>query len=471
MTTEKTGKVRVSMTLILILLGLPILLCGGTLSWWFGRRAIAANQLREKRAELLASGMPIDDASLTEFRDQRMSHDFSKRWMRVLETIDSKTFTDSATDIPILGVPVEEDLYQPGKPYRTADNISDFLARWSELRSEIHLITEGSGSIWTEVDFNSFQTVLPYIQSSRSVSRLLSLEYQDALGRDDREQAFHSLMALIGVARSVEDEPLLISQLVHVALASIATRELKTAIAFDLLDENQLRQILEQLKALDDFGARYRIGIAGERAAAQPVFDDPGRMGTGPNLLGSRPIDALAAIEIYSGAESVSTKDLGQFLAETQQWDAKVQRDMSQANVLRKLDTALSQMTIPAIAGFAKAIARGAMEMRIAKLAIGVRLFEKANDRWPESLDELNSLQVDLGPVRPIGSKPFGYRIVDGSAELWGLPPEGAGDMTPDEPVDPLLSEEEEREVIEFWHWRLVSDAKATASPPAAATD
>ena len=104
-------------------------------------------------------------------------------------------------------------------------------------------------------------------------------------------------------------------------------------------------------------------------------------------------------------------------------------------------------------------------KMRIAKLAIGLRLFEKQNDRWPKSLDQLEAVEDnDLGPIQPIGPKPLGFKVSDGTAEIWGFHPENASDMTPEEPVDPVTREagldptslqNQLQDFWEYWHWKL----------------
>ncbi len=101
------------------------------------------------------------------------------------------------------------------------------------------------------------------------------------------------------------------------------------------------------------------------------------------------------------------------------------------------------------------------MAMRIAKLAIGLRLYEKRNGDWPGTIEQLtqDSIAVDLGPVMPIGPKPFGYQVTDGAAEVWGFHPEHAGEITPDEPVDPFTRDMApgQQDLWQYWHWTLPS--------------
>ena len=444
----------------MVCLGLAVLLCGGPLTWWAARRSAASADVADRREEIRARGLPIDDASMEAFRVQTMGHEKSERWMNVLEEIQSQAFENSCRGVPVVGVTEDDADYVYGQPYPYDDQVRQFLDQWAELREEIHDITEGTGPIWTEIQMDSFNTLLPYVQSSRSVARLLSLEFEDALRRDDRRQAFGSMMALLGVARALEREPLIISQLVVIAVHSMGLEQLKVAIEHDLFDDVQLKKILEQLRAFDDFGTRYRLAIVGERAMSQPVFDNLQRLGEDVGMpaggFNQRPIDALASLEIMEKAESITTDNLSDFFIQTAALDSDFNQQFQQAGWLRRLETIVTSLTVPALGAAGKAFVRSAMENRIAKIGIGLRLFEKRHDRWPASLDELSAADLDatLGPVDPAGNLPFGYRVIDGKAQVWGFDPQSPSDSTPSEPIDvDQLGEHEEH--LEYWSWEL----------------
>ena len=464
-TAENGTPSRQKFAAVFILLGLPVLLCGGALSWWFGRQGAAFQTLIEKRDSLLARGLPIDDETLTEFRYRHMNRDHSDRWVKVLDQISSQEFRDSCSTIPIIGAPDDEEPFIPGKPYKHEKEVRKFLERWRPMLVELHEIAEGAadsettGAIWTPIEFNSFQTLLPGIQSCREVARLLDLEYEDAVRRDDRDQAFHSLMAMIGVARSLEKEPILVSQLVHVAIASITVRKIKQSIELDLLTQSQLQDLLEQLKRFDDFGSKYRLAIAGERALSQPLFDNPSQIGDESISLsaGARPIDALAALDFWERAESIESENLSDFAKETQDFLEQFRQGLTQASWLRRFDTRLTEMTTPALDAYASAVVRSALETRLAKIAIGLRLFEKQNGRFPISLDELTSKEFGLmlGPIETASDRPFGLRLQDGMAEIWGSQPNDFTHAIPDRPVDVLSLSEDERDILELSQWKL----------------
>lgn len=446
--------------ILAVLFAMVLVVCGGPFTWWFNRRQNAFAELEARRNEIASRGLPIDDASMESFRQQTMSQDMSQRWMDALERLRSDEFEESCRGVPTVGIVEEEVVYEYGKPYRYDSEVRQFLEKWTGLRKEIHEIVEGTGPIWTEVQFDSYRTELHDAQTTRSAARLLSLEFEDALRRDDHDQAFHSLMALIGVSRAMQQEPVLITQLVRIAVGNIACNHLKTAIELDALDEKQLVALMNELKALDDFAGMYKLAIAGERAMAQPMFDDLSQfsddVGNVPSGINQRPVDALASLDVMAQGETLPDDDLTAFLRGAVAIDEEFSRQMEQANWLKKLDTVLTALTVPALGAAGKAFVRSAMEIRIAKVAIGVRLYEKRNGSLPESLEQLTveNIGVDLNPIDPVGGKPFGYRVSGDKAELWGFNPESPDDSTPDQPTDPeSLSENDS--FLEYWTWNL----------------
>lgn len=455
MASTEPRKSRTGLYIFLLCMATVLLLCGGPLSWWFGRQAIANRRFQEQKADLVARELPIDNASLEVYRERLMDKSKSERWVQILETVESEPFSQSATGLPIIGVPDDEQPFVPGQPWAHAQEVADFLEQWSSLRKEIHEVTEQTESIWTYTEFDSFSTLLPYIQSTRSVTRLLTLEHLDALRREDREQAYHCLLGLIGVSRSIEKEPMVVSQLVHLATLGVALRQLKLSLEADMLDDQQLQTILDQLQQIPPYGDRYRWAIQGERAMALPAFENPSALDESLPSTGARPIDALAALEVYAGMEAVETDSLESFVAGTMGVEVDFEERQEQAGLLRKFDTILTNLVVPALGAVGKAYARLEMETRIAKAAIGLRLYEHRFDRWPASLDELSQLDTDLGSLQPIGPKPFGFRVVDGDALLWGFDIHSGATQVPDEPIDLDTLDESQRESHEYWLWRL----------------
>lgn len=445
------GKPRWMIALVVLLASLAVL-CGGPVTLWTWRRSNAFAELEERRDALRERGLPVDDASLEAYRVELMGQQNSERWMAILETVDSPAFAATYEQVPVLGVVEDEQPFVPGQPYPHDQQVRAFLESNQALRQEIHDVTAGSGAIWTEIEFDSFNTLLTYVQASRGVARLISLEFDDAVRRGDGGQVFRSLQSLIGISRSLEQEPVLIAQLVHIALTAMAVQKVKVAVEENLLDDAQLGEVLKQLRTFDDFGRRYRLAIAGERAMALPVFDDLDRfsdtVGEIPAKFNQRPIDALATLDIFAQAEAIPDDDLDSYYNAIVALNDSMEQQFSEAGLLRRFDTLMTNLLMPALAAYGKAVVRHVMQVRLAKLGVAVRLYEKREGELPDQLEQVIA-QSALGPVRPYGSDHFGFRISEGNVELWGGEIESPGDQIPDSPAS--LDETQDSDAI--WHW------------------
>ena len=136
---------------VFVFLVLPLSLIFLVLAWWFARQNAAAQELADRKNDLLASGLPIDAESLLDYRMERIDSSRSREWERILDEIESDAFQESSEDVPIIGMAYEEEPeeYVYGQPYSNHLVARNYLNEWSELLQRIHLITEGSRGVWT----------------------------------------------------------------------------------------------------------------------------------------------------------------------------------------------------------------------------------------------------------------------------------------------------------------------------------
>lgn len=77
---------------------------------------------------------------------------------------------------------------------------------------------------------NPFETPLPYTQNTRGVARLLALDVTLLLADNQPDDALTSTHAILNVARSIGDEPFLISQLVRQANIGVAIQSIERVL-------------------------------------------------------------------------------------------------------------------------------------------------------------------------------------------------------------------------------------------------
>lgn len=452
--------------LLLMMLIIPGMGAVGILAWWLSRQSVASNEVAALHAEIRSRGLPIDDATMMQFRLERLDQSRSQRWMGILDVVRSDGYRKSGEGVPRISLPRYKDQTADremvvGTPFADQASVDAFLDQWKDLRKSVHETTDGAGAIWTEIQFDSTNTLLPYIDATRAIARLLDLEYENAVRNGDSELALESILAGIGNARSTEWEPIVVSQLVGIANLHLVFVQLKFALENDLFSPDQLALILERLRPLDDFGPSYRIAIAGERAFGQTVFDGLGQSSGSQlgNFVVGHSIDRLTALKIMAQMEAVSTNTLDEFRDQVTVVESNVAKQLSRDTWLSKIDTVMTALTTPSLTGFANAYLRSAMELRMAKAAIGCRLYHHIQGQWPDELDSLSELLpgVDLGPIHPVGPKPFGYRIEEsGALTLWGFPLE-THDETPEQPIEPAAGASvSQRNELRHLRWKMV---------------
>ena len=126
------------------------------------------------------------------------------------------------------------------------------------------------------VDWSAgFATLLPHLASVKRLSQLLALEALWHGEKSEIDLAVHSLLTAFHVARSLDSEPCLISQLVRIACVETTLDALERLLTQRAISDSQLRSLLD---AVRDAEKANRPGFA--RAAVRQ-FEVDGSEGTG----------------------------------------------------------------------------------------------------------------------------------------------------------------------------------------------
>ncbi|WDQ18584.1 hypothetical protein [Rhodopirellula sp. P2] len=474
---------------VFVFLVLPLSLIFLVLAWWFARQNMATQELADRKNDLLASGLPIDAESLLDYRRERIDSSRSQEWQRILDEIESDAFQESSRNVPVIGLIGEEDVprYEYGQDYSYDHVARNYLTEWKHVLDRIHLVTVGNRGIWTPIDLDAF---FPGMGQERHIVRLLKLEFEDALRREDFTHAGQCVLALIGSARALEEEPMAVSQLVSVAMLEFALDAIKTALQIDCFDDEQWRAVLEQLEGLEEIEPRFRRFLIGERAWALPLFEDTefleelGEEAVEYQLPGGHSIDALETLAMYDRLELVPTDDLTTFFEEIESLETSVQASFQTRNWLQKLDTQVTEMTMPSLVSMNQAFVRSAMHVRLAKTAIMARLFQHKEGRWPSTIQEIHDAapgllnsgdengNLTIGNLAPMGDRPFGLKVAQNQLVLWGFEPDSVTAATPVEPpteqdfldadaeYGPMLADS----YLQCWLWNLPTDGLAKSN-------
>ena len=154
----------------------------------------------------------------------------------------------------------------PGGDWPDEPRIAEFLQEVRPLIAQIEQAGRYPTPVWQPIAFNGFSTLLPEIQASRAVIRLLQLEVQHALYHRDTERALRGLAAMQTTAAAFEWDFCMVADLVGIALRSIHRDAIRQSLAETDWEPAQLDQLLAQVQHPRDVRRGGTESVAGERA-------------------------------------------------------------------------------------------------------------------------------------------------------------------------------------------------------------
>ncbi len=183
-------------------------------------------------------------------------------------------YVSAAADDPNLGQPLDPRIVALAEQFLKAN--APALAK---LHEASRLWDEPSAGARYPADFEGgLDMDLPHVMRVRSLARLLCLEALIAAERGDGDRATAALVAAIGVGRSVQLEPTLVSQLVRVRSHALVTAALEETINRIELHATQVQRLTAALPDPDQHD-HFARGLVGELAVFRLAFDDPGVLG------------------------------------------------------------------------------------------------------------------------------------------------------------------------------------------------
>ena len=184
----------------------------------------------------------------------------------------------------------------------TAVTIRDELETYREPILIARTVAEyRQGRHELEIGRTVFDTLLPETQASRNAARLLAADAAIRAHDGDLDGALDSCRVIVGVGRSIGDEPCLISVLVRDAIGTVATNTVRRVLAQGEASDAALARL--QALLLDELARPFLVvGMKGERAMLDemirrlrdgeiPISSLSSAHRRGASPPGSRPVD------------------------------------------------------------------------------------------------------------------------------------------------------------------------------------
>lgn len=297
-----------------------------------------------------------------------------------------------------------------------------------DIRAEARLLKDmPKGRFPIKYSADGISTLLPNQQDARRIFEILQHDAWLRAQHGDIDGAIESCRACMNAARSLGDEPILISFLIRVAGDHIALAALERTLAQGRQPSDQALAAMQQLieQEMVDVEKHWKNALRGERAIGQrfvKALDERklpvsallggGFIGPGQPTVGDRVADWFP---IFITREYPDLLRYMNDAVEASQLPLEQQVDR-----LRGLEKSIPRKGIlvrllaPALEKVSAAHVRDHAFLRTAQVAVAAERFrlKQTPPRWPESLAELvkSGLLADV-PDDPYDGAPLRYRL------------------------------------------------------------
>jgi hypothetical protein len=294
-----------------------------------------------------------------------------------------------------------------------------------------------------------FNALLPHLSKLKSVARLLQAEAAVAVADGDAQRAVEAVKAILGIGRSLSNEPLLISQLVSHATDAMAFATLDYVMRRLALTDAQLADLAAAFSRSED-PRSLSLALIGERAIFANTAKDPYAFlaaAGGPPASSSVNQSAQELFfgvirmtgfferDFGFGVDALTTNialaklpDPGRFASRTN-WTAIEDR-------AREGRYILSGLLLPALGKAVHRDTEDRAKARIAQTVLAIERFRLAHaGQLPESVDSLMPAYLRAIPSDPFDGKPLRFKRRDLGYIIYCVGPDTVDDGGLERPV------------------------------------
>jgi hypothetical protein len=375
-------------------------------AWIGSQRRLSAewDQLRQR-------GEPASVAEIEAYyKVPRGKRDTTHLWLTAFAPLDTPQFQADGKDLPFIG-PGDDSVPLPGESWPQLSAAEQFLSKYRRSLDAMHQAAREGGHARFPTRFaDGISMLLPHAQQIRAGARLLALETVVSAHRRQPDAVMESVTTMFAAARSLEQEPILVCQLVRMALSGMARARIAWLLSADILDDEQL-QALDAELATSDYHQPLRRALMGERVIGLQAFANPRSLGPDfPNApLGLTPSsDQTMYLQIMS--QMISAADSAG-PARKQAID-RIDTRLKQlaGNNGAKLRYPITLLMVPALSAFGEAGSRNEAERDATRTALAIERFRHREGRLPAKIDQLVPNYLGAPLIDPFDGAALRYR-------------------------------------------------------------
>jgi hypothetical protein len=264
---------------------------------------------------------------------------------------------------------------------------------------------------------NILDTLLPHTDHTRKVCFLLRLDVVAQAHQGDCKGALRSCRALLNAARSLGDEPLMVTQLVRIAGVVTAFKAVERVLAQSEPDFEDVMELQKLLEAEERF-PRLVVAMRGERGCFHEIYDalergdvkasDLERMGfsRSESLQGFSERDFIRAH--HADSLAVCTEMIRIATLPPNERDGPIRA--LDATVLTRRNILTGRLLLPAFGKMNEAAVRTDASLHCLIAAVAAEHYRLRHGRFPETLDRLVPDFLRAVPLDPKDGQALGYQ-------------------------------------------------------------
>ena len=281
--------------------------------------------------------------------------------------------------------------------------------------------------------------LLPHLTKLRMLSR--AAVFQSLL---DTNKSFSDISLIIGMAHTLDNEPVLISKLVRIAMLNMAETTLERSLNAGSLTDAEMKQLGELFSeaaktnqiANGLIGERaiyfqyFRMSLAEIRRLADSDEDNPSEP-SGPPLPGTQPfflkLTGLFDRDLRFYLQAMETNiSLAEIFPKNISTITNVQGQISRNS--RDNYYILSSMLLPALGNAIIKEANSLAHVHSAQTALAVERFRLAHGQLPKRLDELVPQFLSAMPTDPFDGQTLRYHLLEKGYVIYSIGSDGHDD-------------------------------------------
>lgn len=391
---------------------------------------LAANQIKAELARLRAAGQPADDPSLARAYLELTSPEGTHDWAEIIRLAGaSERGLVDLEQLPYVGMLEMTSEIVSLEQWAKNTEVAQYL-RWRRpLIEKIHQAAQHATPVYQPIEFQGYGTHLPDVSSTRAVIRLLQLEVVDALHHRDTGRAMRGLESMQGLCAAFDWPMCLICDLVHKALQGVHHASIQQSLIADIWNDEQLRQLAEQVGQPREIAQRWRSVLAGERAmllaslASQQLWQSGSVLDFVDRWLMALPSTQAHMLDAYRRIENLGDEGLEGLYQRARAVDSVWEIDRNAPQSWYEFTVRRYQNYMPTCRGYAGALEGAENSRRLTQTALAIKRFQLQTGRWPDDLTQLGQVGLQPADSQTVTGERFGYEVENELAYLWAYGP------------------------------------------------